>query len=63
MVEALTKHALQSDQRAHLEMEARTGEHRVARAKAQCELKLQRLLGTAAQKGKPSHPDPTQWMV
>lgn len=44
--EALTKHALQPDQRARLEMEARTGEHRVARAKAQSELELQRLLGT-----------------
>ncbi len=52
-VEALTKHALQPDQRARLEMEARTGENRVARAKAQSELELQRLLGTPAPDGKP----------
>jgi hypothetical protein len=57
-VEALTKHALQPDQRARLEMEARTGEHRGARAKAQSELELQRLLGTPVQNGKPGHPDP-----
>ena len=52
-IEALTKHALQPDQRARLEMEARTGENRVARAKAQSELELQRLLGTRAPDGKP----------
>ena len=46
-IEALTSHALQPDQRARLEMEARTGENRVARAKAQSELELQRLLGQA----------------
>lgn len=51
-IEALTKHALQPDQRARLEMEARTGENRVARAKAQSELELQRLLGTPAPDGK-----------
>ncbi len=51
-VEALTKYALQPDQRARLEMEIRTGEHRVARAKAQIELQLQRLLGTPAPDGK-----------
>ena len=50
--EALTKHALQHDQRARLEMEARTGEHRVARAKAQSELELQRLLGGASKRNK-----------
>jgi hypothetical protein len=33
-VEALAKYALQPDQRARLEMEIRTGEYRVARAKA-----------------------------
>ena len=52
-LEALTTHALQPDQRARLEMEARTGENRVARAKAQSELELQRLLGTPAPDGKP----------
>ena len=52
-VEALTRHALQPDQRARLEMEARTGEHRVARAIAQSELQLQQLLGTPASDGKP----------
>ena len=46
-VEALTKHALQSDQRARLEMEARTGEYRVARAKAKSERELQQLLGAS----------------
>jgi len=46
-MEALTKHALQPDQRARLEMEVRTGEYKVARAKAQSELELQQLLGTA----------------
>jgi len=51
-IEALTRHALQPDQRARLEMEARTGENRVARAKAQSELELQRLLGTPAPDGK-----------
>jgi hypothetical protein len=51
-IEVLTKHALQPDQRARLEMEARTGENRVARAKAQSELELQRLLSTPAPDGK-----------
>jgi hypothetical protein len=45
-MEALTRHALQSDQRVRMEMEARTGEYKVARAKAQSELDLQRLLGS-----------------
>lgn len=63
-IEALTEHALQPDQRARLEMEARTGENRVARAKAQSELELQRLLGTLAPDGKalqtaPSAPSTT----
>jgi hypothetical protein len=63
-VEALTKHALQPDQRARLEMEARIGENRVARAKAQSELELQRLLGTPTPEGKllqvtPSPPSTT----
>jgi AAA domain len=52
-VKALTSHALQPDQRARLEMEARTGEYRVARAQAQSELDLQRLLETRASDGKP----------
>ena len=51
-IEALTKHALQPDQRTRLEMEARTGENRVARAKAQSELELQRLLSTPTLDGK-----------
>ena len=58
-VEALTKHALQRDQRARLEMEARTGEYRVARAKAQSELELQRSLGTPAPGGKPLQAEPS----
>jgi AAA domain len=51
-VDALTTHALQPDQRARLEMEARIGENRVARAKAQSEQELQRLLSTPASDGK-----------
>lgn len=43
-IEALTRHALQADQRLRMEMEARTGEHKVARAKAQSEQDLQQLL-------------------
>jgi hypothetical protein len=63
-IEALTEHALQPDQRTRLEMEARTGEHRVARAKAQSEQELQRLLSTPAPEGKllqvmPSAPSTT----
>src|SRR5712692_2284003 len=58
-VEALTRHALQPDQRARLEMEARTGEYRVARAKAQSERELQRLLGTPAPDGKPLQATPS----
>ena len=54
----MTRHALQPDQRARLEMEARTGEYRVARAKAQVELQLQRLLGTPAPDGKPLQATP-----
>ncbi len=57
-IEALTRHALQPDQRARLEMEARTGENRVARAKAQSELELQRLLGQATTE-KQLAPPPT----
>src|SRR6266567_1122534 len=63
-IEALTEHALQPDQRTRLEMEARTGEHRVARAKAQNEQELQRLLHTPEPDGKllqvtPSAPSTT----
>lgn len=58
-VDALTSYALQPDQRARLEMEARTGEHRVARAKVQSELDLQRLLGTPAPDGKPLQATPS----
>ncbi len=43
-LEALKRHALQADQRLRMEMEARTGEHKVARAKAQSEQDLQELL-------------------
>jgi DNA polymerase III delta prime subunit len=43
-IEALKRHALQADQRLRLEMEARTGEYKVARAKAQSEQDLQQLL-------------------
>jgi len=43
-IEALKRHALQADQRLRMEMEARTGEHKVARAKAQSEQDLQELL-------------------
>lgn len=43
-IEALARHALQPDQRARLEMEARTGENRVARAQARSEQELQQLL-------------------
>jgi hypothetical protein len=57
-IEALTRHALQPDQRARLEMEARTGENRVARAKAQSEMELQRLLGQATTE-KQLAPPPT----
>jgi len=63
-IDALTEHALQPDQRARLEMEARIGENRVARAKAQSEQELQRLLSTPAPDGKllqvtPSAPSTT----
>ena len=47
-IEALTRHALQPDQRVRMEMEARTGEHKVERAKAQSAQELQRLLGNLA---------------
>jgi hypothetical protein len=47
-IEALTRHALQPDQRVRMEMEARTGEHKVERAKAQSKQELQRLLGNLA---------------
>lgn len=57
-VEALTRHALQPDQRARLEMEARTGEHRVARAKAQSERELQQLLGSPVPDGKAIQANP-----
>ena len=47
-IEALTRHALQPDQRVRMEMEARTGEHKVERAKAQSEQELKLLLGNPA---------------
>jgi hypothetical protein len=43
-IEALKRHALQPDQRVRMEMEARVGEHKVERAKAQSEQDLQHLL-------------------
>jgi hypothetical protein len=43
-IEALTRHALQPDQRLRMEMEARKGEHKVERAKRESEQELQRLL-------------------
>lgn len=59
-VDALTSYALQPDQRARLEMEARTGEHRVARAKVQSEQDLQRLLDAHANEKKSAQAvDPT----
>ena len=57
-IEALTRHALQPDQRARLEMEARTGENRVARAKAQSEMELQRLLGQGITEKQLTPPPP-----
>ncbi len=47
-VEALLKHALQPDQRLRLEMEARTGEFKIERAKAQSAQELQQLLGNTS---------------
>jgi hypothetical protein len=47
-IEALTRHALQPDQRLRMEMEARTGEHKVERAKAQSAHELQQLLAHPA---------------
>src|SRR5262249_29773754 len=47
-LEALTRHALQPDQRVRMEMEARTGEHKVERAKAQSAHELQQLLANPA---------------
>ena len=44
-IEALERHALQPDQRARIEMEARTGERKVELAKAKGEEELKRLLG------------------
>lgn len=44
-LEALKRHALQADQRLRLEMEARTGEYKIERAKAQSEQELHQLLG------------------
>jgi hypothetical protein len=44
-LEALTKHALKPAQRLRLETEARTGEFKIAEAKAKSEEDLQQLLG------------------
>lgn len=56
-IEALARHALQPDQRARLEMEARTGENRVARALAKSEQDLQQLLSPLTQDGKAVQPN------
>jgi hypothetical protein len=58
-IDALTRHALQPDQRARLEMEARTGENRVMRAKAKSEQELQQLLGPPALDPQPNPPHPS----
>lgn len=47
-IEALERHALQPDQRARIEMEARTGEHKVELGKTKGEEDLKRLLGNPA---------------
>jgi hypothetical protein len=47
-IEALERHALQPDQRARMEMEARTGERKVELAKTKGEEELKRLLGNPA---------------
>ncbi len=47
-IEALERHALQPDQRARMEMEARTGERKVELAKAKSEQELKGLLGNPA---------------
>ncbi len=44
-IEALKRHALQPDQRARMEIEARTGERKVELGKARGEEELKRLLG------------------
>src|SRR5215469_65115 len=44
-IEALKDHALQPDQRLRLEMEARTGEHKVEMEKARSQQQLEELLG------------------
>jgi hypothetical protein len=47
-IQELKRHAIQADQRLCMEMEARTGEYKVERAKAQSEQELQQLLGKPA---------------
>jgi len=47
-IEALERHALQPDQRARMEMEARIGERKVELAKTKGEEELKRLLGNPA---------------
>jgi hypothetical protein len=44
-IEALKNHALQPDQRLRLEIEARTGEHKVEMEKARSQQQLEELLG------------------
>jgi len=57
-IDALTRHALQPDQRARLEMEARTGENRVARAQARSEQELQQFLNPPTLFEKPIQSPP-----
>ena len=47
-IEALERHALQPDQRARMEIEARTGERKVELGKTKGEEDLKRLLGNPA---------------
>ena len=57
-LEALTKHALKPAQRLRLETEARTGEFKIAEAKAKSEEDLQQLLGrpSTVPRSLPQHP-------
>src|SRR2546429_24500 len=57
-IEALERHALQPDQRARMEIEARTGERKVELGKTKGEEELKRLLGNPAP--LPGTPPPDQ---
>ncbi|HEU5380853.1 MAG TPA: hypothetical protein VFV38_35975 [Ktedonobacteraceae bacterium] len=56
-IEALERHALQRDQRARMEIEARTGERKVELAKSKGEEELKRLHGNLAPLPGTSPPD------